>query len=106
MPNFNTFNCGEACAHRLLRSGSLLFLYILYIFTRFWCDQTTRVDIYIFTTETLYKISSRALLLPALRTGKFTVECPCRDAFRHVVGRSIFASTANRRGLHSQFPRF
>jgi hypothetical protein len=32
--------------------------------------------------ETPYKISSRALLPPALRTGKFTVECPCPDAFR------------------------
>jgi hypothetical protein len=32
--------------------------------------------------ETPYKISSRALLPPALWTGKFTIECPCPDAFR------------------------
>jgi hypothetical protein len=46
--------------------------------------QTTRVDIYIFTTETLYKISSRAHLPPSLRTGKITVECACPEAIRIV----------------------
>jgi hypothetical protein len=30
-------------------------------------------------------ISSRAHLLPSLRTGKFTVECPCPDAFRFSI---------------------
>jgi hypothetical protein len=50
----------------------------------FGAIQTTRVDIYTFTTETPYKISSRTHLPPSLRTGKFTVECPCPEAFRAV----------------------
>jgi hypothetical protein len=48
----------------------------------FGAIQTTRVDIYRFTKETPYKISSRTLLPPLLWTGKFTVECPCPEAFR------------------------
>jgi len=44
--------------------------------------QTTGADIYIFTTETLYKFNSRTLLPPSLRTGKFTIECPCPELFR------------------------
>jgi hypothetical protein len=44
--------------------------------------QTTGANIYIFTTETPYKFSSRTLLPPSLRTGKFTVECPCPEPFR------------------------
>jgi hypothetical protein len=35
--------------------------------------QTLRAEIYMFTTGTPYKISSRALLPPSLRTGIFTV---------------------------------
>jgi hypothetical protein len=48
--------------------------------------QTTGANIYIFTTETPYKFSSRTLLPPSLRTGKFTVECPCPEPFRHTPG--------------------
>jgi hypothetical protein len=48
----------------------------------FGAIQTTRVDIYTFTTETPYKISSRTHLPPSLRTGKFTIECPCPEPFR------------------------
>ena len=55
----------------------------------FGAIQTTRVDIYIFTTETPYKISSRTLLPPSLRTGKFTVECPCPEAFRQGPSATI-----------------
>ena len=48
----------------------------------FGAIQTARGGIYIFTTGTPYKISSRALLLSPLRTGIFTVECPCPESFR------------------------
>ena len=48
----------------------------------FGAIQTPRAEIYIFTTGTLYKISSRALLPPSLRTGIFTVECACPEPFR------------------------
>jgi hypothetical protein len=59
------------------------YFYIYYISSHdFGAIQTTRVDIYTFTTETPYKISSRTHLPPSLRTGKFTVECPCPEAFR------------------------
>jgi hypothetical protein len=44
--------------------------------------ETLRAEVYIFTTGTLYKISSRALLPSPLRTGNFTVECPCPEPFR------------------------
>ena len=44
--------------------------------------QTLRAEIYIFTTGTPYKINSRALLPPSLRTGIFTVECACPEPFR------------------------
>jgi len=44
--------------------------------------QAPRAEIYIFTTGTPYKISSRALLPPSLRTGIFTVECACPEPFR------------------------
>ena len=50
--------------------------------------QTPRAEIYIFTTGTLYKISSRALLPPSLRTGIFTVECACPEPFRGTFERS------------------
>ena len=44
--------------------------------------QTARGGIYIFTTGTPYKISSRALLPPSLRTVIFTVKCYCPETFR------------------------
>jgi hypothetical protein len=50
----------------------------------FGAIQTARGGIYIFTTGTLYKISSRALLPPSLRTGIFTVKCACPESFRSV----------------------
>jgi hypothetical protein len=49
----------------------------------FGAIQTARGEIYIFTTGTLYKISSRALLPPSLRTGIFTVKCACPESFRY-----------------------
>jgi hypothetical protein len=48
----------------------------------FGAIQTARGEIYIFTTGTLYKISSRTLLPPSLRTGIFTVKCACPQSFR------------------------
>jgi hypothetical protein len=48
----------------------------------FGAIQTPRAEIYIFTMGTPYKISSRALLPPSLRTGIFTVECACPEPFR------------------------
>jgi hypothetical protein len=48
----------------------------------FGAIQTARGGIYIFTTGTPYKISSRALLPPSLRTGIFTVKCACPESFR------------------------
>jgi len=48
--------------------------------------QTPRAEIHIFTTGTPYKISSRALLPPSLRTGIFTVECACPEPFRWAMG--------------------
>jgi hypothetical protein len=48
----------------------------------FGAIQTARGEIYIFTTGTPYKISSRALLPPSLRTGIFTVKCACPESFR------------------------
>jgi hypothetical protein len=44
--------------------------------------QTVKDEIYIFITGTLYKISSRTLLLPSLRTGIFTMKCACPETFR------------------------
>jgi len=49
----------------------------------FGAIQTARGGIYIFTTGTPYKISSRALLPPSLRTGIFTVKCACPESFRY-----------------------
>jgi hypothetical protein len=68
----------------------------------FGAIQTPRAEIYIFTTGTPYKISSRALLPPSLRTGIFTVKCACPEPFRArdnmlsrtVGGRSSVADAA------------
>jgi hypothetical protein len=49
----------------------------------FGAIQTARGEIYIFTTGTPYKISSRALLPPSLRTGIFIVKCACPESFRN-----------------------
>jgi hypothetical protein len=46
--------------------------------------QTPRAEIYIFTMGTLYKISSRILVLASLRTGIFTVKCACPETFRRL----------------------
>jgi hypothetical protein len=53
--------------------------------------------------ETPYKISSRALLPPALRTGKFTIECPCPDAFR---GGCLLAASPPITALDSRYSSF
>jgi hypothetical protein len=77
------------------------YFYIYYISSHdFGAIQTTRVDIYTFTTETPYKISSRTHLPPSLRTGKFTVECPCPEAFR--VFFICSPILANRRRRHGE----
>ena len=44
--------------------------------------KTLKAEVYIFTIRTLYKINSRALLLSLLRTGNFTIKCPCPEPFR------------------------
>ena len=49
----------------------------------FGAIETPRAEVYIFTMGTPYKISSRALLPSPLRTGNFTVECPCPEPFRY-----------------------
>jgi hypothetical protein len=48
----------------------------------FGAIETPRAEVYIFTMGTPYKISSRELLPSPLRTGNFTVECPCPEPFR------------------------
>jgi hypothetical protein len=58
---------------RVLRNISIYYFGVI---------QTPRAEIYIFTTRTPYKISSRMLVLASLRTGIFTVECACPEPFR------------------------
>jgi hypothetical protein len=59
------------------------FIYIYNISSHdFGAIETPRAEVYIFTTGTPYKISSRALLPSPLRTGNFTVECSCPEPFR------------------------
>jgi len=57
----------------------------------FGAIQTPRAEIYIFTMGTPYKISSRALLPPSLRTGIFTVECACPEPFRSTMPRQYMS---------------
>ena len=59
--------------------------------------QTARGGIYIFTTGTLYKISSRALLPPSLRTGIFTVKCACPESFRALRNTPFLGTNVNHR---------
>jgi hypothetical protein len=63
-----------------------IMLYYFHINSISICDfgaiQTPRAEIYIFTTGTLYKISSRTLVFTFLWTGIFTVECACPELSR------------------------
>ena len=64
-----------------------------YIYSISICDfgaiQTPRAEIYIFTTRTPYKISSRILVFASLRTGIFTVKCACPEPSRQISPQDL-----------------
>jgi hypothetical protein len=62
-----------------------IFIYIIYLPTILPRFQTTRAEIYLFTTGTPYKISSRFLVLASFGGGKLPFKCPSPETLRFLT---------------------